>query len=76
MLIANACVYFEQISLGLVLAILTYLSLFVFLWTLLVVVPFGGLLAAIIVWLFVVYHNILIDDNCECQDYTFCKNPN
>ncbi|KAM0786004.1 hypothetical protein ACM66B_006822 [Microbotryomycetes sp. NB124-2] len=53
----------NKISLGLVLAIIVYLSLFAFVWTLLVVVPLGGILAAFIVWLFVVYHNILIDGN-------------
>ncbi|KAK4048505.1 hypothetical protein OIV83_004673 [Microbotryomycetes sp. JL201] len=53
----------NKISLGLVLAIIVYLSLFAFVWTLLVVVPLGGVLAAFIVWLFVVYHNILIDGN-------------
>ncbi|KAK4053595.1 hypothetical protein OIO90_003834 [Microbotryomycetes sp. JL221] len=53
----------NKISLGLILAIVVYLSLFTFIWTLLVVVPFGGFLAALIVWLFVVSHSLMIDSN-------------
>ena len=54
----------NKIALGLVLAVLTYPTLFIAAWFLLFTTPVGGVLAAGFVWLFAVYHNTLIDDNC------------
>ena len=54
----------NKIVLGLILAVLTYPILFITAWFLLFTTPVGGVLAAGFVWLFAVYHNTLIDDNC------------
>lgn len=52
-----------KIALGLIFAILTYPTLFVFSWFVLFLTPIGGILALGFVWLFAVYHNTMIDDN-------------
>lgn len=42
----------------------TYAALFVVAWFSLFLTPLGAVGAMIIVWLFAVYHDTLIDDNC------------
>ena len=43
----------------------TYFALFILAWFSLFLTPLGAVGAMIIVWLFAVYHDTLIDDNCE-----------
>lgn len=50
--------------LGLILAVVTYSTLFVTAWMMLFLTPVGAFFAFGFTWLFVVYHNTIVDDNC------------
>lgn len=56
---------YSQIALSLILGMVTYSTLFVIAWFSLFLSPLGAIGAMLIVWLFAVYHDTLIDDNCE-----------
>lgn len=49
---------------GLILAILTYPTLFFSAWLLLFLTPAGAMMAFGLVWLFVIYHTKIVDHNC------------
>lgn len=55
----------NKIMLGLILAVVTYSTLFVTAWMMLFLTPVGAFFAFGFTWLFVVYHNSIIDDNCS-----------
>lgn len=55
----------NKMALGLILAMLLYATLFGLAWFLFFATPVGGFVVAGFLWLFAVYHNTLIDDNCQ-----------
>lgn len=57
----------NKMAFGLVLGLLTYVSLFFVAWGFMYLTVFGAPLAVGIVWLFLLYHNTMIDDNCESR---------
>lgn len=57
----------NKMAFGLALGLVTYVALFFFAWGFLYLTWFGAPLAVGIVWLFMVYHNTMIDDNCKSQ---------
>lgn len=55
----------NKIMLGLILALVIYPGLFAVAWLMLLLTPVGAFFAFGFTWLFVVYHNSIIDDNCK-----------